>query len=104
MQSTIGPGRPYPASSGSQLGTVATAAEVEAFYQRELAQRGWVPFTGENFRTSDGAERIVRWRKGDLGFQLSFFDTATKDRERQAAGRKTYATYYEILLTEVYPR
>lgn len=101
QQAALGPGRPGPARYGYYLGTAAAPEEVEAFYRKELAARGWAPYPLAEFVRFNNAERAVLWQKGDLGFQLTVFKAATAGR---TPGAKRYATDYAIIVTEVFPR
>lgn len=64
------------AQFGNQLGTDATEAEVEAYYEAELDARGWIPaesLEAIGFGIQSSGETGSRaWERGDTYFRLSF--------------------------------
>ena len=92
---------PQSAMLGYQLGTDASEADVEAFYEAELARRGWTIARSDAAITvgiPGSTESSARaWEKGETFFRLSF-------RRRDDQGRldsatlARYPTIYEIRL------
>lgn len=82
-----------PATSGHRLGVDASQAEVLAFYDRELAARGWQQSTNVIYGT---AELEVRgWVKGGVLVRLAIL---RKNDPRYPAAVNAYQTPYEIVL------
>lgn len=92
---------PQSAFFGYQLGTEASDAEVEAFYEAELGDRGWSTARPDDAITigirSSTDSRARAWEKGDAFFRLSF---RRRDKlggldDQNLAG---YPTIYEFRL------
>jgi hypothetical protein len=91
----------HPATSAFisyKYGSQFTASEVEDFYRQKLTQQGWIAYVGDDFLASTIKERSILWRKGDLGFQLTFLK---KDAPASSPSASRFATYFEIVLIEV---
>ena len=97
---------PQAAEFGRQFGTDASEADVEAFYEADLARRGWISPSSDAGITvgiqSSGETSARAWEKGDRVFRLSF-------RRRDEFGRldaatlARYPTVYEIRLFLMIP-
>ena len=80
------------ANFSAAFGTSATAAEVEAFYARELPARGWQLAPEKNFG-STSETHAVTWRKGDLLFRLGIYK---KNDVQVPRAYDAYTTAYTI--------
>ena len=94
------------AQFGRQFGTNASEADVEAFYEAELARRGWAraqTFEGRGFTIPGSIESRVRaWERGDRVFRLSFRRRDEQGR-LDAATLARYPTVYESVLFLIIP-
>ena len=92
---------PQSAEFGRQFGTDASEADVEAFYEAELARRGWIaPESPQGivYRIPGSTESRVRaWEKGDAFFRLSF-RARDKQGRLDAATLARYPTVFEARL------
>jgi hypothetical protein len=85
----------------SLVGSQDAAAEIESFYEIELASRGWQPPTDNQaaalgIRTSSELSAQT-WRKGDLVFRLGIVNMSDPYAEGPSAG---YVTVYRISLVD----
>jgi len=78
----------------AHYGTSATAAEVEDFYGRELAARGW-RLAPEKSGRATNETRAVTWRKGDLLFRLGIM---RKNDVQVPRAYDAYTTAFEVAL------
>ncbi len=82
---------PRAAFSGYELGSQASAAEIEAFYAQQLQALGWGPARPADVFTSTAEEQATGWRKGDLVFRLAIL---RKDDPRNPPQLMKYNTAY----------
>ena len=90
------PDGPQAAQWWAIFGTHASSAEILAFYEAELASRGWEPGGGSSGISGTNEESASAWHTNDFVFRLGFWkpERWTEDDE------SPYATVYEIRLIE----
>jgi hypothetical protein len=80
------------------LATDASASEVIAFYQHELAAREWDTGAGSSAVPSNLESQVCAWHNTDLRFRLGFWKMDKWRAARPEAA--SYATVYEIALVD----
>ena len=80
------------------LRTDASIEEVHAFYDAELADRGWE--TGSRVRSTDEIE-TYSWTRDGIRFRLGFKELDELDSQSEEG--KAFSTVYEISLIETEP-
>lgn len=87
---------------GKLVHTDAAPSDIEAFYESELAERGWRPADDPNARVLSmrSTEELgaTTWRKSGLVFRLGILDL---DNPSTPADYKEYAAVYRIILYAV---
>ncbi len=97
---------PQTAMFGYQFGTDASKADVEAFYEAELARRGWTiarSYAAITVGIPGSTESSARaWERGDRVLRLSFRRRDEQGR-LDAATLARFATVYESVLFLIIP-
>ena len=84
-----------PAATWAIYGTSADVAEVTAYFEKELADRGWEPAPGI---PSTSQLDALLWRRDDLAFQLAILDV--EEWHQRIDGSDEYPTMYEVRVSE----
>lgn len=88
-----------PAETGHEFGANASAGDITAFYNQELAARGWRPtnlYAGPA-TTESGA---LAWQKGQVVMRLSFRKKGDDPRLPSASDQARYTTIYRAVLID----
>ena len=84
------------ATSGHRLGTQDAAADVEAWYDRELAARGWLPSQSTSGIRSTAESTARAWERD--GIVLRFAVRSRNSRSLPPEQLTGFATVYEVTL------
>lgn len=86
------------AQTWKQLGSDASLLDIQAYYEHELAGRGWVPGGGSSGILGTSERGICVWHNDKVVIRLSFWKPQ-KWRARYPAD-PSYRTVYELALIE----
>lgn len=86
---------PQPAGVWKIYGSNAAIEDIRAYYEAQLAERGWRQVPGSRSTTELDA---WSWIRGDLGFRLGIKDP--DDWHERLAGSDRFGTLYEVRLAD----
>ncbi len=90
---------PVPAISGHTFGAEASEADVVAFYQRQLAERGWLP-TSFDAQRSTIETAAYTWQKDAAVLRLAILERGADPRLPSASEQAEFRTIYRIDLMD----